>query len=174
MLQSLKNFFVRPIADPAVESLYRACVAQARQPFFYTTRHIPDTVEGRFDLLILHVLFVILRLKDHATQTQQLFDILFADMDKNLREMGVSDMSIAKKMKPMLAAFYGRAKAYENALTADDALLGETLQRNIYGKHIPSAEDIVGLTSYVRRTHALLATQKDEALLAGKIVFPNE
>jgi cytochrome b pre-mRNA-processing protein 3 len=174
MLNRLMKYLVRPIASPAIESLYRTCVAQARHPVFYMARHVPDSVDGRFDLLILHVLLVIDRLKPHTQETQQLFDILFADMDKNLREMGVSDVSIAKKMKPMMAAFYGRAKAYEEALAGSDEPLAEALRRNIYGKTAPTSEDVQGLTRYVRRAYAALAAQKTENILAGHLTFPEE
>ncbi len=171
MLNRLKNFLLRPIANPGVESLYRACVAQARQPYFYAALGVPDTVEGRFDLLVLHVYVTIQRLRDHADETQQLFDILFADMDKSLREMGVSDISISKKMKPMLAAFYGRAKAYEEALAGDDALLSEAVNRNIFaGKG--DAQNIAALVGYVRRVYTAIVAQSDDELLGGKIRFP--
>jgi cytochrome b pre-mRNA-processing protein 3 len=167
------KFIARPIAEPAIESLYRSCVVQARQPTFYADWHVQDSVDGRFDLLILHVLLVIQRLQGHSAETQQLFDILFADMDKNLREMGVSDMSIAKKMKPMLAAFYGRAKAYELALAAADGMaLAHALRRNIFGNVAASPEDVRRLTDYVRNTSRTLADQDTAVLLTGAVSFP--
>jgi len=172
MLQRLMNFFVRPIASPAVASLYGTCVAQARQPIFYADLHAPDTVYGRFDLLILHVLLVIQRLREHTKETQQLFDILFADMDKNLREMGVSDIRIAKKMKPLLSAFYGRAKVYEEALATEDDKLAEALRRNIYGEAPATSDDVRRLTTYIRHAHTMLATQNTNDILAGKLSFP--
>ena len=172
MLRRLLKFIIRPIAEPGIEIAYRTCVAQARQSAFYAELHAPDTVDGRFDVLILHVLLVILHLAQHSQQTQQLFDILFADMDKNLREMGVSDMRISKKMKPLLAAFYGRAKIYEQALAGNDTELAEALRRNIYGDSAASAEDIGRLVNYIRRAHAALAAQTDETLLAGTLAFP--
>ena len=173
MLNRVLNFFIHPIASPAIDSLYRTCIAQARQPFFYTDWQVPDSVDGRFDLLILHVLLVIQRLQNHSEETQQLFDILFADMDKNLREMGVSDISIAKKMKPMLAAFYGRAKSYEHALAGGGGEeLVTALRRNIYGATEPSVDAVRRLTSYVRRTHVELAAQNTDVILSGKVTFP--
>jgi len=172
MLNRIRKLLLRPIASPAIEQLYRACVASARRPFFYSDLQVPDTVDGRFDLLILHVLLVIDRLIDYPAETQQLFDILFADMDKNLREMGVSDVSIAKKMKPMLAAFYGRAKAYEEALKQGDAALAQVLRKNIYGKATPTDEDVVRLTAYVRSAHETLAVQNTQKLLNGTLSFP--
>ena len=149
-------------------------MAQARRPVFYADLEVPDTVDGRFDLLILHVLLVIQRLYGHINETQQLFDILFADMDKNLRQMGVSDISIAKKMKPMLAAFYGRAKIYEQALAGDDQTLSEALLRNIYGALTPQPTNVQRLTIYVRNAHRDLAAQKTEDILAGRVQFGGE
>jgi cytochrome b pre-mRNA-processing protein 3 len=173
MLRRLKDFFVRPIASKEIEALYRACVAQARQPYFYAALNVPDSVDGRFDLLILHVILVIQRLSNHPAQTQQLFDILFADMDKNLREMGVSDISIAKKMKPMLAAFYGRAKIYEQALlAANDEPLYEALRRNIYSNAEIAPEIVDRLTSYVRSTYEMFKSQSADKIETGVLVFP--
>jgi cytochrome b pre-mRNA-processing protein 3 len=93
-------------------------------------------------------------------------------MDKNLREMGVSDISIPKKMKPMLAAFYGRAKTYEQVLSSQGEALQEALRRNIYGSSLPSHEDILHLSDYVRRAHEGLFAQDILQVLAGQISFP--
>ena len=173
MLRRLMNFLVRPIASPAIAALYGACVKQARQPFFYADLHAPDTVYGRFDILIAHVFLVIQRLREHTRETQQLFDILFADMDKNLREMGVSDISIAKKMKPFLSAFYGRARIYEQALAKTDETLAEALRRNIYGTETAAPDDVQRLTAYIRHAHAALATQETDDILGGDLAFPS-
>jgi len=172
MLQNLLKSIARPIAEPAIETLYRQCVAAARQPVFYRDWKAPDTLDGRFDLLILHVLLVIYRLQTHTRETQQLFDILFADMDKNLRQIGVSDIRIAKKMKPLLAAFYGRAKIYEQALATEDSTLADALARNIYGNVEVAPENLSSLTAYVREARKILAAQKTEDILAGKLAFP--
>jgi cytochrome b pre-mRNA-processing protein 3 len=119
------------------------------------------------------VFLVIQRLRAHSDETQQLFDILFADTDKNLRELGVSDISIAKKMKPMLSAFYGRAKIYEEALTKDDATLADALSRNVYNNNPHDPDDVERLTTYIRLAHAALAAQSAEAMLGGQISFPS-
>jgi len=169
MLRRLLRFFIRPPADPAIEALYRACVMQARQADFYAALHVPDTVDGRFDVLILHVLLVMHRLDGDAKQ--QLFDLLFADMDRNLREMGVSDIRIAKKMKPLFAAFYGRARAYEQAFAATDEALADALRRNMYGATVKD-EDVRGITTYARRAHQSLEGQNEDAIRKGLIVFP--
>ena len=171
MLHRLKHFLLRPIADRGVDTLYRACVGQARHPVFYTDLCVPDTVEGRFDLLILHIILLLQKLDGQGRQAQQLFDLLFADMDRNLREMGVSDMRIGKKIKPLLEAFYGRAQAYAQALATMDAVLAEALSRNIYGMSVPT-EECLHLADYVRRLHTALAVAKRDAILTGQLSFP--
>ena len=171
MLRRLLDFLLRPIAGAGVEGLYRTCVEQARQPVFYTELGVPDTVEGRFDLLILHVILVLQRLQERSAEAQQLFDILFADMDRNLREMGVSDMRISKKIKPLLEAFYGRSRVYAQALAETDETLAEALRRNIYGDSSALAA-VTRLTDYVRRTHRALAAAKLDDIMAGRLSFP--
>jgi cytochrome b pre-mRNA-processing protein 3 len=170
LLQNLQRFFAEPAAESSIGLLYRACVAQARETAFYASLKVPDTVDGRFDLLLLHVVLVMRRLGD-ATARQQLFDLMFVDMDQNLREMGVGDMSIGKKMKVMIAAFYGRAQAYEKALAEDDAALTAVLVRNLYGTVQPAPDVTTSITAYVRRAVAALDRQSPEDLIAGRVEF---
>lgn len=172
MLQRLKNWLTRPLAAPEIDALYRACIAQARQPAFYDALKVPDTVDGRFDLLLLHVYMVVARLRAAPDKAQQLFDLMFADMDRNLREMGVSDMSIGKKIKPLLEAFYGRGQAYDAAFAApDDAALRAALGRNLFAG-AEAGEALSCLTNYARAAHRAVAGQDMSALLAGRIDFP--
>ncbi|MGE3623194.1 MAG: ubiquinol-cytochrome C chaperone family protein [Bdellovibrionales bacterium] len=160
-----------PAPHPAADPLYRACVAQARLPVFYTDFGVPDTVDGRFDMLVLHVFLVLRQLKGEARASQQLFDLMFADMDKNLREMGVGDMSVGKKIRPMISAFYGRAKAYEGALRDGGDTLRDTLARNIYGRTPPAPEALQAMTDYVRRAASRLDGQPSAQLLQGQVDF---
>ena len=169
LLRRLHQFLSGPHSDPATGAMYRAAVGQARAPAFYGDFGVPDSIDGRFDLLVLHVFLIIRRLAGHDRARQRLFDLMFADMDRSLREMGVGDMSIGKKIKPMLAGFYGRATAYEKALAQKDAALATALARNLYGKdQAPGAEAIA---DYVRRSDALLATQPVEEIFSGHIAF---
>lgn len=170
MPSALRNLFAKR-HDTATARLYAAAVAAARQPVFYTTHQVPDTLDGRFDMLLLHVTMLMLRLKDEDAR-QRLFDLMFADIDRSLREMGVGDMSMAKKMKPLLAGFYGRAGAYKSALAADgDASLIAALSRNLYNSHTV-AEHAPFMAHYVRAAMALLATQSDGLLAEGQVHFP--
>lgn len=171
ILDGVRKLLVKE-SDPAVSKLYGTCVEAARRPFFYADYGVPDTVDGRFDLLLLHVCLLMLRMIDHAGLKQQLFDLMFADMDRSLREMGVGDMSIGKKMKPMLAGFYGRANAYKSALeNADDTALIAALSRNLFGLAAGEAPHAAELAQYVRKTVSALNMQNDNDLSQGNLRF---
>lgn len=172
VLQKLWQILSPPVADQETALLYQAIVAQARQPAFYESFGIEDSVDGRFDLLLLHVILVMQRLDPATGARQKLFDLLFADMDRSLREMGVGDMSIGKKIKPMIAAFYGRAKSYEEALQQTPEGLIEVLRRNLYRKSAAKDAQIAHMAHYVQAAHSLLATQAGAAIAAGQVRFP--
>jgi cytochrome b pre-mRNA-processing protein 3 len=171
LLHRLAKAFAAPASDPAIAALYGACVAQARLPEFYRDLKVPDTIDGRFDLLVLHVALVIRRLGDAAEARQKLFDLMFADMDRSLREMGVGDMGIGRRIKAMISAFYGRAQAYAKALEEGDDALAASLARNLYGNAPPPSEVLQAMTGYVRRVVAKLDVQATEKIAEGQVVF---
>ena len=152
-------------------------VAQARRPVFYREYGVADTVGGRFDLLLLHIVLVVERLmreEPGKASGQELFDRFCADMDDNLREMGIGDMSVPKHMKRVGEAFYGRTQAYQSALAApDDTALAEALVRNIYGGAAPSAAAVARLATYIRRLAETLARQPVVALIDGRVDLPD-
>jgi cytochrome b pre-mRNA-processing protein 3 len=159
------------------QRLYDSAVERARQPLFYTDFGVSDTVEGRFELYSLHVILLLHRLKGEGAQAaetaQALFDIFISQLDHALREIGVGDLSVAKKMRKLGEAFYGRAKAYDTALAdpADvelTALIGRTA--------FESAGDpaqAAGLTAYVRKVAAALAAEPLGAVLEGRVDWPD-
>lgn len=156
--------------------LYVAAVSAARTPTFYTDFTVPDTLDGRFDLISLHVFLVIRRLttlpEPGPAIAQAVFDAMFSDMDLNLRELGVSDLSVGKRMKVMWEAFHGRSQAYQAALAADDAeALAAALARNIWPVEVPLAT-AARLAAHVQRLDAALATQPLAELRAGRVNFP--
>ncbi len=169
--------FRRNRPPDTISSLYGAIVAQARRPVFYRDYAVADTINGRFDLLLLHVALVVARLMQEETSKpagQLLFDRFCLDMDDNLREIGISDIAVPKHMKRVGEAFYGRAQAYEAALAAgDDRLLSEALVRNIYGGQPPAAAVVVRLAAYMRRMAAALAAQPAEAVANGTVALPD-
>jgi cytochrome b pre-mRNA-processing protein 3 len=161
------RIFQRPLA-PTIDALYGGIVAQARLPVFYAGFGVPDTVDGRFDLVVLHLVLVLGRLRLAAAGQapsdrlardlgQGLFDTFCRDMDNNLREMGVGDLSVPKQMKRLGEAFYGRQQAYDAALANDDAAaLTAAIARNVYsGETGPQAPR---LAAYMRASAAKIAT----------------
>lgn len=152
-------------------------MAQAREGLFYTRLHVPDTVDGRFDMLTVHAFLLTARLRSgdaaaHAL-SQDVFDHMFRDMDQALREMGVGDMGIGKRIQKMASKFYGRARAYEAALAepGDDALCA-ALGRNVYAGVAPPAAAVAQLAAYMRRACADLDAQPMADLMAGRVHFP--
>lgn len=168
-------FRERPEMVPA-RQLYLAAVAQARQPAFYTRYGVPDTVDGRFDMTALHVFLILYRLREEGEATrdlgQALFDYMFGDMDRSLRELGVGDLRVGKRIQPMVQAFMGRAQTYRQALlAADEAALAEAIHRNVYrgAAAVPAA----ALADYVQRQVGVLAGVPAAMLQAGEVPFGN-
>jgi len=157
----------------AGSALYAAAVAAAREPVFYLARGVPDTLDGRFDLISLHAFLLIHRLQDAPAPgpnlAQAVFDAMFADMDSNLREIGVSDLSVGKRMRAMWEAFHGRAKVYAAAVaTGDRAALEAALARNVWRGSAP--EGSAGwLAAVVLAQAACLAGQSLADLASGKV-----
>lgn len=161
-----------------IERLYGAIVAQSRRAAFYTDFAVPDTLEGRFEMVLLHTILVCHRLKDgdEAARelSQDIFDAFADDMDRTLREMGVGDLSVPKKMKKIGEAFYGRAAAYDAALAApDDAPLAAALGRNILEVDAAvGADHAQALAAYVRAAARALAETPFETLARGALDLP--
>jgi cytochrome b pre-mRNA-processing protein 3 len=170
------TFFRRPARPDTISTLYGMIVAQARLPCFYRDYAVADTVNGRFDLIVLHLALVLDRLRqDPACKDlgQGLFDRFCQDMDHNLREMGISDLKVPKEMRRMGEAFYGRAQAYDAALAADgDAALREAVTRNIYaGAAAPAVA--ARLAAYMREAVRELRAQDVAALAGGALRWPD-
>lgn len=150
-------------AEAAALRLYARAVAQARAPEFYRAG-VPDTFDGRFDLLMLHVFLLVRRFRREGERgraiAQALFDAAFDDMDRTLREMGVGDLGVPRRIKAMARAFYGRAAAYDEALDADgDEGLRAALGRNLLGGGAAPES----LCAYVRNADSALASAPDAA-----------
>ncbi len=159
----------------AGRALYQGCVVQAREPALYLSLSAPDTVEGRFELYTLHVVLLLHRLKRNgrpaADTAQALFDDYLQGLDDALREMGVGDLGVGKRMRRLGEAFYGRAKSYDEALEAlpDTTLLNAVIARTV----LAGGESGPGpLVDYAVRAAGRLAEQPLEALLEGRAQWP--
>ena len=150
--------------------LYGSAVAAARDPYLYATLGVPDTLDGRFDAIVLYVYLIVRRLDADSgpALAQAVFDAMFMDMDINLREMGVGDLSVGKKMRKLGEAFYGRARAYEVALAAPEMEgLDALIERTIYDG--VDASETASLVSYVRRSVAALEAIPLNDVMAAKL-----
>jgi cytochrome b pre-mRNA-processing protein 3 len=173
------NHFRKPHAPPrgTIEAIYGMIVAQAREPLFYRVMGAPDTVNGRFDMVLLHLWMVLRRLRraaGGAALSQALFDHFCADMDANLREMGVGDLTVPKRMHKFGEAFYGRSAAYDAAFVTDFETGGEALAqalcKNILdGRGIEQARQ---LAAYANAVIAALAGLDDTAVGSATWQFP--
>jgi cytochrome b pre-mRNA-processing protein 3 len=182
--------FRRSFHNRNIHALYGMIVAQARSAVFYTDYGVPDTVQGRFELIVLHLVLLLNRLgrEDEGgvdpgrgrsrtslgrTMGQRLFDIFCRDLDDNLREMAVGDLAVPREMRRFGEAFYGRQAAYRGALAAaDEQVLEKALARNIFG--IVGVDGrAVRLARYVRAAARQLDTEEEDVLVAGKAVFPH-
>nr|WP_281351291.1 ubiquinol-cytochrome C chaperone family protein [Sneathiella litorea] len=161
---------------PAAE-LYAEIVRQSRNPAFYEAAAVPDTVDGRFEMVSLHAFLIMRQLKEGGERAQKLsqtlFDEMFADMDQSLREIGIGDLSVGKHIKKMAKAFYGRVAAYDAALNGEETeSLQEALKRNHYGTVEDVPEEAVAiLARYVEEADKRLAGQGIDNLMAGKADF---
>lgn len=162
MLAHLVNLFRPSAGQQEAYSLYAALVQQARTPELYTVLGVPDTLDGRFELIVLHVFLIFDRLRNEdntASLQQYLAEAFFDDMDRNLREMGVGDTGIGRRVQKMSEAFYGRLKHYAESLE-NPLALEAALRRNLYGTLPEKAEPPLSVAAkYVIESASMLKSQ---------------
>jgi len=164
--------------DPIAWQLYGAAVTQARAPVFYRELGVPDTLDGRFEMISLHVFLLLHRLKTETGERtelgQNVFDAMFSDMDRGLREMGSGDLGVAPRVKKMARAFYGRVAAYEAGMAPDrePGTLRAAIRRNVYGTvGAPRTEHVAVLRDYMLRVAEHLGAQRMDSLSQGRVDF---
>jgi cytochrome b pre-mRNA-processing protein 3 len=168
----LQHLFGRKKPDPS-SALYATIVAAARQPKFYAAWQVPDTLDGRFDMLVLHFFLAMDRMREFGTEAvdfrQALTDRFFAEMDAALREVGVGDLVVGKKVRKMAEAYFGRATAYTTAMAIGENEMRDAIARNIFpGTEKSSASDLAKWCFEARKT---LATFNFENYKSGNVKF---
>ena len=157
-----------------LDRLHGEIVGAVRRPAFYLDYGVPDTFEGRFELLALHAGLVLRRFNAAPAPgpavAQDLVDTIFAHLDADLREAGVGDITVPKRMKKLCEAFLGRSAAYDAALRLGPEAIVDALARNVYGGADEAAER---LASYVARTGAVLDATSLDSCLSGPLPFPD-
>lgn len=169
-------FRARKAEKQTAYALYKALVDQARHPSFYTDYAVEDTIEGRFDMILLHLFLVDDRLdqagEEYVSLRRNLHEAMVSDLDRSFREIGVGDMSVGKEMKKVGSAWLGRHTAYGKALVdgAEEGALEQALEKNLYAEqeNAPAAQ----MAQYVRKARQVLTLSKLETILEGKLVFP--
>jgi cytochrome b pre-mRNA-processing protein 3 len=154
-------------------------VAQARRPWLYARLGVPDTIDGRFDMIVLHAFLIFARLRHEGPKARDLaqlvFDEMFQDMDHSLREMGVGDLSVGKRVRRMAEIFYGRADAYRKALSAPEEerveALKAALERNVFAG---GPGEAWALARYAMAEHEELSLKPLSAIMAGEWAFSNQ
>ena len=168
--ESVKRWFRRDPNEAAARALFADCVDQAREPALYVQLGVPDMLEGRFEMLALHVFLVVRALRTEGERDplgQAVFDEMTRSLDANYREEGYGDAKVARLVRGHAEQFYGRALAYEKGVAADDGQLAAALARNAYGNE---DADAAALSAYVRRADQGLS---DDALREGRADFPD-
>ncbi len=160
----------------AAQAVYARALLQARLPVFYTDYGVPDTQPARFDLLLALIFPVISRMKDEGTGgrdfNQALFDVMFADMDQSLREIGIGDTGIPKRMKAMMKAFNGRMHAYD-AAADNDAAMTDALRRNLYADAAGVGdEQILKMKNYISSLLKGARALTFADIAEGRMIFP--
>jgi cytochrome b pre-mRNA-processing protein 3 len=149
-------------------ALYTRTAEQARAPVLFEACGIPDTLDGRFDSLALHAALVIDRLRaepDGEAMAQAFFDAMFRHLDLTLREIGVQDLGVGRRIKIMAEGLHGRALAYREALQGGAAPLGDALRRNAYGGRSPDDAQVAQLEAHVRAyAEQLAATSRNNLI----------
>jgi cytochrome b pre-mRNA-processing protein 3 len=152
--------------------LYGAIVAAARHVRFYEKMGVPDTIEGRLEMIVLHLFLVLNRLKSEGVEDlrQRLTDEFFTDMDHSLRELGVSDVTVGKKVRKIAESYYGRVTAYDRALSEGPKGLEDDLSRNIYPDGAPGNSATV-MTAFVAAAVDSLGQVPLEQILRSELRF---
>lgn len=175
LFSSLKRLLGSAAPAP-VEPLYAAVVNEARRSAYYVEGQVPDTLDGRFDMVVLVLSLLLLRLEQvsagdgrhpAAQLSADLGDRFLADMEGNLRQDGIGDQVIPKHMGRMMAALGGRLGAYRDA-GVDHSALAEALRRNLYRGETVAEPAVEFVATAVLQLQQQLAATSAEALLAGQ------
>jgi cytochrome b pre-mRNA-processing protein 3 len=159
-----------------VDRQYEALTSAARMPDFYVRLDVPDTVMGRFEMLSVVMILFFRRTRASATSgqeiAQEIVDAFFEDIDYSIRELGIGDNGVPKRMKKLAGMFYGRLEAYSKAMdTSDPTALAIALNRNVHPKSV-DAIDMSGLANWMFSAEAHLSAQSEDVIATGSATFP--
>ncbi len=159
-----------------VGTLYADIVAQARSPYFYSELTVSDDVDGRFDMITLHMFLALDRMREDASLmklSQKLANLVISDMDRSLREMGVGDLGVGKRVQEMGKAMYGRLEMYDLSLLEADtsSVLSAAIMRNLYRSEESVSENAQKISKYILKQREYLKKCSSETILNGHFDF---
>ncbi|MDY0883219.1 ubiquinol-cytochrome C chaperone family protein [Dongia soli] len=173
----LRRFLKDEKLESAAAAVYTVVAQQARHPAFYLSYEVPDTVDGRFEMVVLQAYILFRRLKGQGEAidrlTQAIYDVMFKELDLALREMGAADLGVGRRIKHMAESMNGRIQFYDQGLAAndDDASLTAALQRNLYGTVDPSATSLERMIRYLKLAISTLESQQTDRIVAADFHF---
>lgn len=170
----LKRLFQTPKFHAEARELYRRITERARRPVFFTGYGVPDTIDGRFEMLCLHAYALFNGLKGKGAEADALgqaaYDAMFADLDASLREMGVADLGVGKRIKTMTEALNGRIQAYDHGFAAGLPELEQAVRRNVYGTTTPSDTQVRWMADYLRSIRVVFVQASFEEMCNGRVM----
>jgi cytochrome b pre-mRNA-processing protein 3 len=170
----LKRLFQAPRFEVEARALYRHIAERARHPILFTLYGVPDTIDGRFEMLCLHAYALFHGLKgkgaDAEALSQSVYDAMFVDLDGSLRELGAADIGVGKRIKAMTEALNGRIQAYDRGFATSDAELEQAVRRNVYGTATPTDRQVRWMAWYLRGIRAAFAGSSVKEICNGSVM----
>lgn len=178
MLTQMIRFFKPSRQQQNILQIYQNLVSQARKPVFYSQCDVPDSLDGRYEMILLHMFIVLHCLRKRGGADMQLVErslseVLFSDMDRSLREMGVTDTGVGRRVRAMAEAYFGRLKAYEIAFEEQDLhKLKDSIRRNVFGTTRNVSDlSVERIAVYTQACITMLETQDSTTICNGDIAF---
>jgi cytochrome b pre-mRNA-processing protein 3 len=172
----LKRLFQTPRFEAEARALYRQIGERARRPILFTLYGVPDTIDGRFEMLCLHAYALFHGLKgkgaDAEAFSQAVYDAMFADLDGSLRELGAADIGVGKRIKAMTEALNGRIQAYDRGFATSDAELEQAIRRNVYGTATPTDDQVRWMAGYLRGIRIVFVHAAFDDLRTARVMSP--
>ena len=173
------NFYLKPnMSDKnLIDDFYHKIVNVSRKKVFYKDLSVPDTLDGRFDLLVLFSVITIYFFSKSGSKgqifSQALFDKIFLDLDLTLRELGAGDAGVHIRIKNMVNSFMGRQKSYCKCLEKNDfTLLKKSIIKNVYRNVNDYNDSPVKLTNYCKKIYDIFNNENAEYFLLNNFIFP--
>jgi cytochrome b pre-mRNA-processing protein 3 len=172
-----QNIFKKNQSADIASRCYGELLEQARNPVFFTSMGVPDSLDGRFEILCLHAFLIFHKLRNFGEPgrqlAQEIYDQMFASFDADLRELGAADIGVGRRIKAMTEGLNGRIQGYENGLAMGGDALKDAIRRNVFATVQSGEADVARLADYLERAVGDMANKGFDDILNGPLVFPS-